>query len=88
MKTTKATKTNIARLIFLAIALTYNLIIKIKEVQLMSDPKIVFKSDVPEEALVSLAMFMMEEMERFIESDIGKEEFERLMREASEDDEE
>ena len=53
----------------------------------MSDPKIVFKSDVPEEALVSLAMFMMEEMERFIESDIGKEEFERWMREALEDEE-
>ena len=53
----------------------------------MSDPKIFFKSDVPEEALISLAMFMMEEMERFIESDIGKEEFERLMREASEDGE-
>ena len=53
----------------------------------MSDPKIVFKSGVPEEALISLAMFMMEEMERFIESDIGKEEFERLMREASEDEE-
>ena len=58
-----------------------------KEVQLKSDPNIVFKSDVPEEALSSLAMFMMEEMERFIESDIGKEEFERLMREASEEDE-
>ena len=54
----------------------------------MSDPKIVFKSDVPEEALISLAMFMMEEMERFVESELGKEEFERLMREASEDDEE
>ena len=53
----------------------------------MSDPKIVFKSDVPEDALISLAMFMMEEMERFLESDIGKEEFERLMREASADDE-
>ena len=52
----------------------------------MSDPKIVFKSDVPEEALISLAMFMMEEMERFIESDMGEEEFERLMREASEDE--
>ena len=49
----------------------------------MRDPKIVFKSDVPEEALNSLAMFMMEELERLIESDIGKEEFERLMREAS-----
>ena len=53
----------------------------------MSDTEIVFKSDVPEEALISLAMFMMEEMERFLESDIGKEEFERLMREASADDE-
>ena len=53
----------------------------------MSDPKIVFKSEVPEEALISLAMFMMEEMERFIESDIGKEEFERLMTEASAEDE-
>ena len=53
----------------------------------MSDPKIVFKSDVSEDALNSLAMFMMEEMERFLESDIGKEEFERLMREASADDE-
>ena len=53
----------------------------------MSDPKIVFKSDVPEEALNSLAMHLLEELERLIESDIGKEEFERLMREASEDDE-
>ena len=53
----------------------------------INNPKIVFKSDVPEEALISLAMFMMEEMERFIESDMGKEEFERLMREASADDE-
>ena len=42
----------------------------------MSDPKIVFKSDVPEEALNSLAMHLLEELERLIESDIGKEEFE------------
>ena len=53
----------------------------------MSDPKIVFKSDVPEDALNSLAMFMMEEMERFVESELGKEKFERLMREASVKDE-
>ncbi len=53
----------------------------------MSDPKIVFKSDVPEDALNSLAMLMIEEMEHFLESDIGKEEFERLMIEASEDGE-
>ena len=53
----------------------------------MSDPKIVFKSDVPEDALNSLAMFMMEEMDKLFESEVGKEEFERWMREASEDDE-
>jgi len=59
---------------------------RFKEVKTMSDPKIVFKSEVPEEALVSLAMFMMEEMERFMERDIGKEEFEKWIREASEED--
>ena len=54
----------------------------------MSNPKIVFKSDLPEEALNSLAMHLLEELERLIESDIGKEEFERyLSEEASEDDE-
>ena len=53
----------------------------------MSDTKIVFKSDVPEEALNSLAMLMIEEMEKLFESEVGKEEFERWMREASEEDE-
>ena len=53
----------------------------------MSDPKIIFKSDVPEDALNSLAMLMIEEMEKLFESEVGKEEFERWMREASEDDE-
>ena len=53
----------------------------------MSDPKIVFKSDVPEDALNSLAMLMIEEMEKLFESEVGREEFERWMREASEDDE-
>lgn len=52
----------------------------------MSDPKIVFKSDVPEDALDSLAMLMIEEMEKLFESEIGKEEFERWMREASEEE--
>ena len=52
----------------------------------MSDPKIVFKSDVPEDAPNSLAMLMIEEMEKLFESEVGKEEFERWMREASEDD--
>ena len=53
----------------------------------MSDPKIVFKSDVPEDALNSLAMLMIEEMEKLFESEFGIEEFERWMREASEEDE-
>lgn len=53
----------------------------------MSDPKIVFKSDVPEDALNSLAMLMIEEMEKLFESEVGKEEFERWMIEASEEDE-
>lgn len=53
----------------------------------MSDPKIVFKSDVPEDALNSLAMLMIEEMEKLFESEVGKEEFERWMRETSEEDE-
>lgn len=52
----------------------------------MSDPKIVFKSDVPEEALNSLAMLVIEEMEKLFESEFGKEEFERLMQEASDDE--
>ena len=52
----------------------------------MSDPKIVFKSDVPEEALNSLAMLVIEEMEKLFESELGKEEFERLMQEASDDE--
>lgn len=60
---------------------------KFKEVKAMSDPKIVFKSDVPEDALNSLAMLMIEEMEKLFESEVGKEEFERWMREASEEDE-
>ncbi len=54
----------------------------------MSDPKIVFKSDIPEDALNSLAMLMIEEMEKLFESEVGKEEFERYLKEgASEDDE-
>ena len=53
----------------------------------MSDPKIVFKSDVPEEALNSLAMLMLEEMDKLFESEVGKEEFERWTKEASEEDE-
>lgn len=47
----------------------------------MSDPKIVFKSDVPEEALDSLAMLFIEEINKLLESEEGKAEFEKWMKE-------
>ncbi len=49
----------------------------------MSDPKIVFKSDVPEEALDSLAVLFIEEINKLLESEEGKAEFEKWMQEAS-----
>lgn len=55
--------------------------IKIKEEQPMSEPKIVFKSDIPEEALDSLAMLFIEEIDKLLESEEGRAEFEKWMRE-------
>ena len=49
----------------------------------MSDPKIVFKSDVPEEALDSLAMLFIEEINKLLESEEGKAEFGKWMQELS-----
>ncbi len=49
----------------------------------MSDPKIVFKSEVPEEALDSLAMLFVEEINKLLESEEGKAEFEKWMQENS-----
>lgn len=49
----------------------------------MSDPKIVFKSDVPEDALNSLAMLFVEEIDKLLESEEGKAEFEKWTQEAT-----
>ena len=51
----------------------------------MSDPKIVFKSDVPEEALNALAAVFIEEIEKLLETKEGKAEFERFMKEHSDE---
>ena len=56
---------------------------EIQEVSLINNPKIVYKSDVPEEALNSLAALFIEEIEKLLETEGGKAEFERFMREHS-----
>lgn len=52
----------------------------------MSDPKIVFKSEVPEEALDSLAMLFIEEIDKLLESEEGKAEFKKWMHEHSKEE--
>ena len=49
----------------------------------MSNPKIIFKSDIPEEALNSMAMLFIEEIEKLLETEEGKAEFEKFMKEHS-----
>ena len=48
---------------------------------LINNPKIVFKSDVPEEALNSLAAVFIEQIEKLLETEEGKAEFEKFMKE-------
>ena len=50
---------------------------------LINNPKIVFKSDVPEEALNSFAALFIEEIEKLLETEEGKAEFEKFMKEHS-----
>ena len=50
----------------------------------MNTPKIVFKSDIPEDALNSLAALFIEEIEKLLETEEGKAEFEKYMKEHSE----
>ena len=50
---------------------------------LINNPKIVFKSDVPEEALNSLAAVFIEQIEKLLETEEGKAEFEKFMKEHS-----
>ena len=49
----------------------------------MSNPKIIFKSAIPEEALHSMAMLFIEEIEKLLETEEGKAEFEKFMKEHS-----
>ena len=51
----------------------------------MNTPKIVFKSDVPEEALNSLAAVFIEEIEKLLGTEEGKAEFEKFMKEHSDE---
>ena len=52
---------------------------------LINNPKIVFKSDVPEETLNSLAALFIEEIEKLLETEEGKAEFEKFMKEHSDE---
>lgn len=54
----------------------------------MNTPKIVFKSDIPEEALNSLAALFIEEIEKILESEEGKAGFEKWMKEHTEENKE
>ena len=49
----------------------------------MNTPKIVFKSDIPEDALNSLAAVFIEQIEKLLETEEGKAEFEKFMKEHS-----
>ena len=54
---------------------------KKQEVSLINNPKIVFKSDIPEEALESLAAVFIEVIEKMLETEEGKAELEKFMTE-------
>ena len=54
---------------------------KKQEVSLINNPKIVFKSDVPEEALNSLATVFIEVIEKMLKTEEGKAELEKFMTE-------
>ena len=47
----------------------------------MNTPKIVFKSDIPEDALNALAAVFIEQLEKLLETEEGKAEFEKFMQE-------
>ena len=58
---------------------------KIQEVSLINNPKIVFKSDIPEDALNALAAVFIEQIEKLLETEEGKAEFEKFMKEYSDE---
>ena len=45
----------------------------------MNTPKIVFKSDIPQDTLNSLAAVFIEQIEKLLETEEGKAEFEKFM---------
>lgn len=47
----------------------------------MNTPKIVFKSDIPEDALNALAAVFIEQIEKLLETEEGKAELEKFMTE-------
>ena len=51
----------------------------------MSNPKIIFKSDMPEEGLNEKARLFIEEIEKLLETEEGKAEFEKFMKEHSDE---
>ena len=53
----------------------------------MNTPKIVFKSDIPEDALNSLAAVFIEQIEKMLETEEGKAELEKFMKEHSDNKE-
>ena len=58
------------------------------EVSFINTAKIVFKSDIPEEALNSIAMMYIEEIEKILETEEGRAEFEKWMKEHPDGDSE
>ena len=54
----------------------------------MNTPKIVFKSDIPEDALNTLAAVFIEQIEKLLETEEGKAEFEKFMQEHSDENKE
>lgn len=63
-------------------------VIHTKEELPVNTPKIVFKSDIPEEALNSLAALFIEEIEKILKSEEGKAGFEKWMKEHTEENKE
>lgn len=53
----------------------------ILEVSFINTVKIAFISDIPEEALNSIAMMYIEEIEKILETEEGRAEFEKWMEE-------
>ena len=54
----------------------------------MNIPKIIFKSEIPEDALNYLAAVFIEQIEKLLETEEGKAEFQKFMKEHSDENKE